>query len=144
MWISWRLYFVVVSSVLFGFVFNTTSFLIKHKTSSSFLSISPKDEFFFLYPYNCRTFNHIFWTSGTNGQILSSNGKDTKFMTKAEFDVLPDKNGVEVDDDAVFIPTTRDDASITSSTVEFVDGAVIKITIKVEKKFFFISRSLSR
>ena len=74
MWISWRLHFVVISSVLFGFVFNTTSFLIKHKTSSSFLSISPKDEFFFLYPYSCRTFNHIFWTSG-NGQILSSNGK---------------------------------------------------------------------
>ena len=130
---SWCLHFLIIASVFFGFVFNTTSFLIKHKTSSSFLSISPKDEFFFLYPYNCRTFKHIFWTSGTNGQILSSNGKDTKFMTKAEFDVLPDKNGVEVDNEAVYIPTTRDDASIISSTVEFVDGAFIKIIIEIEK-----------
>ena len=123
----------VIIFVLLGIVV-TGSKLLKHKTSSLFLSLNPKDNFLYLHPYNCRSFKDIFWTLDSNQEIQNDNGKVVKFMSKDEFDALTDKNGEEVADTAVYIPTTKDTATISSSSFDFDTSTnVIKITIANEE-----------
>ena len=132
MWMTCCLHYFVITSVLCGIVVNDNQ-LLKHTSSSLFLSINPKDDFLYLHPYNCRTYKDIFWTYDAGGlQMLNDNGKVVKFLTKDEFDALTDKNGAEVDDTAVFIPTTRDTAMISNSFIDF-DNDVIKITVENEE-----------
>ena len=92
--------------------------LLQHRFTSLFLSIGPKDDLLFLHPHNCRTHKHILWAC-YQGKLINKNGKVVKFITKAEFDAEPQKNGVEAVSEAELLPTVKDTGTLVSTKFEF-------------------------
>ena len=112
--------------------------LLQHQTTSFFVSGGPKDELIFLHPYNCRTRNHILW-SCHQGQLRNRNGKFLKFMTKAVYDAMEEKQGVisSGGDNLIdLVPTLREDGGDMSSME--INFSSENVEIKVNGLIYFL------
>ena len=108
--------------------------LFKHKNSKKYLSVGPLDNLLYLHQYDCRTNQLIQWKC-EQGQLRNNNGKYLKFMTRAEYDAITDKQGVETVSETEMVPTFREDATHESSIIEILDD---KIAITIDSTQYFL------